>query len=176
MCPSCSARLLLQFALGAEPFSLRGHDDANALEVEPLDPAIVPIASNHFRHLVVRTPAVTVDGFALARGPPPGRDADLVGGEKLRLDAGERAQGRNFRSSRIDDGWLEGGGHNRCRWKCWWVLGSCWYGRGGFGSFGLWWSTLSCRRSLGRSTSCRGRLFRHGKFQLRKRWRRSLRG
>lgn len=54
-------------ALGAEPFALRRHHDADTLKVEPLDETIVAIACNHLGYLVVGTAAIAVHGFTLSR-------------------------------------------------------------------------------------------------------------
>lgn len=51
-------------ALGTEPFALRRHHNAHALEVEPLDQTVVPVACDHLGDLVVRTTTVAVHGFS----------------------------------------------------------------------------------------------------------------
>lgn len=82
-------RRLVELALRAEPLALRCHNDSDALEVEPLDPAVLAIAGNHFGHLVVGRPTIAVHGFTLTRGAPPSRYPDLARAKQVRLHGGE---------------------------------------------------------------------------------------
>lgn len=110
-------RRLVELALRAEPFALRSHNNADALEVEPLDPAVLAIAGNHFGHLIVGRATIAIHRFTLPRGTPAGRNAHLARTKQVRLYGGKCTDWRNLRPI-VDYRGLEGGRgrwwYNRC--------------------------------------------------------------